>query len=90
MTDQLNEYMTNPKAFIIKKWIGQVIGTKAPEHFDIIERCARSLVTQKDLEDFSKLIGSVYEAGFYKAANDYKRELVKHNIKVNVDTETIA
>lgn len=89
MNTQMNEYLTNPKSFILKKWIGQILGIKTNKHTDIIDRISHSLATQKDLEDLSKLLGSIYEAGFYKAASDYKKELIKHNIQVKVDTETI-
>ena len=48
-------------------------------------------MTQKDLEDFGKLIGTVYSAGFMKAFNDYKKQLkeLDLNIKLTVDDQSL-
>lgn len=51
-------------------------------HDAIIERVATSLTTDKDVEDFGKLIGQVFEMGFRRAIEEYAKEAEKVGLKV--------
>ena len=77
------------KPLIIKKWMGQLIGENVSSHENIIERISSCIHTQKDLEDLSKLIGAAYEAGFYKAITDYRKEFKKYNINIKIPNEEV-
>jgi len=81
------EYMQNPKGFAIRKWLADLLGNDYTAHDQLVERISASLVTQKDLEDFGKLIGCVYSAGFMKAFNDYKGQLEKLGLNINLTVE---
>lgn len=83
----LAEYMQNPKGFAIRKWLHDLLQQGYTQHDPIVERISSALVTQKDLEDFGQLIGSVYSAGFMKAYKDYKTELEKVGLKINLTTD---
>jgi len=83
----MTEYMQNPKGFAIRKWLADLLQSDYNAHDPIVERLAASLVTQKDLEDFGKLIGSVYSSGFMKAFNDYKNQLEKLGLNINLTVE---
>ncbi len=71
----LMRYMSNPKAFTLRKWFYDLLKLNYAAHDTIIERVSTSLTTEKDLEDFSKLIGQVFESGYRKAVDDYKKQI---------------
>lgn len=78
------KYMSNPKSFTMKRWFYDLLGMDYSSHDTIIERVSTALTTQKDLEDFGKLIGQVYEKGFRRAIDEYKKEVEKLGLKVNI------
>lgn len=67
-------YMANPKAFTLKRWFYDMLKFNYAAHDVIIERVASSLDTDKDLEDFGRLIGQVFETGYRKALEDYRKQ----------------
>lgn len=77
-------YAANPRAFTLKQWFAQLLNVRNDTHDNIIERVALSLVTDKDMEDFGKLLMAVYEAGYHKAVSDYKKEFEKMGVVVSV------
>jgi len=81
------QHMTNPKVFVIKKYMFEILQQKFQEHEQIVERMANSLITEKDFEGFNKLVASIYETGYMKAVNDHKEQLAKLGLKVNVVPE---
>lgn len=83
------KYMSNPKAFTMKKWFYDLLGMEYAAHDTIIERISGTLATQQDLEDFGKLIGQVYEKGYRRAVDDYKKEAEKIGLTVSVVPNTI-
>lgn len=76
--------MSNPKSFTLKKWFVELLKEDYIPHDTIIERTAMALTTDKDIEDFGKLIGQVYEKGYRKAIEDYKGEIEKLGFKLNM------
>lgn len=76
--------MANPKAFTIKKWFYELLKLNYASHDQIIERVSSTLVTEKDLEDFSKLVGQIYEAGYRKAVDDYRKQFEDMGLKVQI------
>jgi hypothetical protein len=82
--NNLMKYMANPKAFTIKKWLYELLNLNYASHDQIIERVSYSLITEKDLEDFSKLIGQVYETGYKKAVEDYRKQFEDMGLKIQI------
>lgn len=82
--NNLMRYMANPKAFTIKKWFYELLKMNYASHDQIIERISSSLVTEKDLQDFSKLIGQVYDTGYRKAVEDYRKQFEDMGLKVQI------
>lgn len=78
------KYVSNPKAFTLKKWFYELLKLNYASHDTIIERVSTSLTTDKDLEDFGKLIGQIYEMGFRKAIEEYAKEAEKIGLKVSI------
>jgi predicted site-specific integrase-resolvase len=82
-------YMTNPRAFTLRKWFYDLLKLKYAEHDQIIERVASSLVTEKDIQDFSKLIGQVFEEGFRRAVEQYREQLEQMGLKISIVTPKV-
>jgi len=81
-------YLHDQKSIAIKKWLHALLQENSnPAYSDIIDRVSTALITEKDLEDFGKLLGTIYYAGFSKAFNDYKKEMTKYGIKLKVMSE---
>lgn len=76
--------MSNPQLGVLKKYMFEMLKERYPKHQLIIERVASSLVTPSDLEDFGKMIVDIYELGFLKAVNDYKSQVEKAGMKINI------
>lgn len=77
-------YMSNPRSFTLKKWFYDLLKLDYVAHDIIIERVSTALTTEKDLEDFGKLIGQVYETGYRKAVDDYRSQIENMGLKVNM------
>lgn len=82
--NNLNRLTLNPRAFTLKKWMFEVLKSTAMQHEAILERIASSLITDRDMDDFGKLISAVYESAYFKAVNDYKQEFEKYGVTINV------
>lgn len=80
----LMRYMSNPRAFTLKKWFYELLHINYATHDSIIERVSTSLVTEKDLDEFGKLIGQVYETGYRKAVDDCRKQFEDMGLKVQV------
>ena len=82
--NNFSQYLANPRSFTMRKWLYDLLGLDYASHDAIVERVAASLTTQRDLEDFGKLIGQVFEKGYRKAVEDYGKEAAKLGLKVMV------
>ena len=82
--DRFVNYMTNPRAFTLKRWLFELLKDKYPPHDKTAERIATSLQTDSDIEDFGKMAAEIFECGYRKAVTDYKVEAEKLGIKVHV------
>lgn len=78
------KYVANPRAFTLKTWLTQMLQQKFEPHESIVERVAPSLTTDSDLKSFSALMGEIFQAGYMRAVNDYRVQLEKHGMKINV------
>ena len=84
------KYMANPRAYTLKKWASDLLGADYVKHDEVIERISTSLLTDKDVENFGKLLTNVYESAYHKAVDDYKSEFEKMGIKVSIGTRTTS
>lgn len=82
--------MANPRAFTLKRWFHELLKEKYGPHDTIIERISTSLTTDKDVEDFGKLIGQIYESAYRKAVDDYKGEVERLGMKVSIQPKTVS
>lgn len=87
LNTNLGKYVSNPRAFTLKKWFSS-ININVEKHDIIIERIATSLTTDKDVEDFAKLVNSIFELGFRKAVEDYKDQVESLGFSITIADPT--
>lgn len=83
MTNNLS-YLSNPKLHTLNKWFTDLLGNRYDGNEEIVERIAASLVTNKDLENFTKLLTAVYQLGYQKALQDNQKQLEALGYKVDI------
>lgn len=80
-------FMQNTQASLIKKYLFEMLKEKYSKNEKIIERLSFSVVTKEDFESFGALITDIYESGFMKAFEEYKKNFEKLGMKVNIVSE---
>lgn len=88
--NNLVNYMSNPRSFTLKKWVSEIIKKDYQQHEETIERVATALLTEKDLENFGKLIMGIYESAYKKAVDDYKKQFEKMGVKISIGTQELS
>ena len=86
----MSEIMQNPKVLALKKFMATVLGQKYSDHEELIHRATFYLVTDKDMASFGKMVNDLYEIGYMKAVNDYKDQLQKLGIKINISQKNLV
>jgi len=76
--------MQNPKGLVIKKFMQQVIGDQVFPYDDLLTRLGSVLITDNDIKIFGEMINEVLATGYRKAVEDYKAQLSKLGIEVNM------
>lgn len=82
-----NDYwstLQNPRTYILKKYIYELIQGKYVSYEDLLDRLSVYLVTDKDMTDFVGLLNEIYTLGFQHAIQQQKDQLDKLGIKVNI------
>lgn len=64
--------LSRPQATALKQFLFKLMKDKWHLHEDIIDRVAPQLVTQKDMEGFTKLLIDTWESGYMKSVNDHR------------------
>jgi hypothetical protein len=83
----LMDKMVNPRGAAAKKWLSELLKDRYPNHDQIVERISNVIVTDQDMQNFGKLAVDLYEVGYIKCMNDYKRKLDELGIKVSIVPE---
>jgi len=78
------------KGVALKKFAYQLLEQKYGTHQELLDRVSHYLVTDKDVEGFTKLLADAYEVGYMKAVNDYQDQLAKLNIKVKINQKNLG
>lgn len=71
------DYFSNVRGHYIKKVLFDVLKERYANNEQIIERLGVTLMTERDIQDFMKLIGDVYELAYMKAVDDHREQLQK-------------
>lgn len=78
------DFVRNPNEIYIKKYMFDILQGRYSQHEKIIEQLSKSITNKEELEQFGKLIADVYECGFLKAFNDYKKQIEKLGFKIDI------
>jgi len=82
---EMMKYLTNPKSYTLKKWFADILKNNYTQHNDlIIERVSAGLTTDRDLEDFGKLMIQIYESGYKKCLSDYESKFKEMGLDVKL------
>ena len=84
----LADYMANPRGYVVKRYLFEVLQQKYSLHEEIIDRIGATLITNGDIEAFNRLIAEVYSIAYQKCVNDHKEQLIKLGLQVNIVAET--
>lgn len=71
----------------VLRYAQELLGTRFPKYQTTLLRAASTLVTQEEMNTFCKLMMELYEAGFLKATNDYRKQAEAMGLKVTVKAE---
>ena len=85
----LSEQLLNPRKHAIRKWLYEILQDRYPKHDALVERISHYMVTNKDMDDFTKLVADLFEVGYLKCLNEYRVKLKEHglNVKVKADVQ---
>ena len=82
-----SEQLMNPRKHAIRKWLSEILKDRYTKHDSLVDRIGHHLVTNKDMEDFTKLVADLFEVGYLKCLNDYKDKLKVHGLNVKIATD---
>lgn len=71
------DYFSNVRGHYVKKALFEVLKERYANNEQIIDRLGVTLLTERDIQDFMKLIGDVYELAYMKAVDDHREQLQK-------------
>lgn len=82
-----NDVMQNQKAFMLKKFLYQTLENKIANYEDLISRISFHLVTDNDMKLFAEMVNDLVMAGYFKAIEEYKKQLGQMGIEVNLKND---
>lgn len=77
----------NPQSITIKKYLFEILKDKYPKNEKFIDRLASNISTKEDYEGLSMLIADIFETGFLRSVDQYKEQLSKMGMRVNIVPE---
>jgi hypothetical protein len=78
------QYLQNPRSHHVKKFIHEILHERYFRHEQLLERVSHYLVTDSDVEQFSKFVSDIYETAYLKAIDDHKEALARHGLKATI------
>lgn len=77
----------NPQSIAIKRYLFEILKEKYPKNEKFIDRMASQTITKEDYENLGSFITDVFECGFLRAVNEYKEQIERMGMKVNLVAE---
>lgn len=71
----------------IKKYLFELLKERYSRNDKFIDRMASSITTKEDYESLGNLVVDIFETGFLKAVNEYKDQLAKMGMRVDIVAE---
>lgn len=82
--------MQNPHSSAIKKYLFEILKGRYQRNEKFIEQISSLVSTKEDYEALGMLVVDVFETGFLKAFNEYKEQMAKMGMKVEIVAEQKA
>ncbi len=79
--------LINPRGTALKKWMMDLLKERYPQHEPMIERIGHQFASDAELHAFGKMEVDLFEIGYLKCMNDYKKKLDELGVKVTVVPE---
>ena len=76
--------MFNPYQKSAKKYLFEILEDRYTDNTNFIDRISAYLVTENDIKELARFIADVYEAGYLRAAKQYKENLEKMGYSVAI------
>jgi hypothetical protein len=80
----MNPFAGNPHSVAIKRYLFEVLKERYARNERYIERVAASTLVREDYEGLSSLVADLFEAGFMRALDQYKEQIAKMGLRVDV------
>lgn len=87
MNNQWAQMMQNPRGVALKKFMSQVMGSKAGVYDELLTRLSASIVTDNDLKIFGEMINDILGIGYRKAIDDYRDQIKQLGLEVSLITK---
>jgi len=79
--------MANPISAAVKRYLFEMLKEKYIKNEKFIDRISSLMVTKDDYESLAALMADLYESGFIRAVDQYKGQLSKMGLKVEIVAE---
>jgi hypothetical protein len=80
----MNPFASNPHSIAIKRYLFEVLKERYGRNEKYIDRMAAATLVQEDYEALGSLVVDIFEAGFLRAVDQYKEQMSKMGLKVDV------
>lgn len=80
-------FFQNAQSITIKRYLFEILQERYAKNEKFIERMASTVVTKEDYDGLGSLVTDLFEIGFLRAIDQYKEQLNKMGIKVNIVPE---
>ena len=77
-------FIQNLQAVAIKRYLFDLLKERYEKNQRYIDRLAVGTLTREDYESLGKLLADVYESGFVRAVEQYKEQMSKLGLRVNI------
>ncbi len=81
------QFLTNPKAHVVKKYMAELLKEEYYPNAEIIERISSCLLTEKDMKSFGNFVAAIYSVAYSKCVQDHKVKLEELGISTIVRAE---
>jgi hypothetical protein len=80
-------FLQNPQSIAIKKYLFEILQERYLKNERFIERLSSTILTKEDYDGLGSFVTDIFELGFLRATNQYKDQLNKMGINVNIVAE---
>lgn len=79
--------ISNPYKTAILQYAQQLMKERYANYHDTILRASSTFVTQQEALKFAKMLVEIFEAGYLKAVEDYKKQVEAHGLQIKIKAE---